>query len=134
MSRVRDKNPSPFPMDRGIDKILHADESRHVETGPAVDLSPAFSPLKNRLELLYYADPNLEEYLAQELAPLIDEAGLLMPNRFGAALRDGVEGLNAQAEDDPRSATDFRRAARIMGEQVTMRDLAQMYRSVVVKG
>ena len=131
MSRVRDKQ-SPFPMDRGIDKILRSGDET-VESGPSADLSPAFSPVKPRLEQLFAAR-NLDDYIASQLAPLIREAGLLMPNRFENALRGGMEDLEALAEDDPRNARILRRAARLMGDQVSLRDLLRMYRLALLKG
>jgi type III secretion protein X len=132
MSRVRDRY-SPFPMDSGIDRILRRDEGKEVETGPAADISPAFSPLKPRLEQLY-ALPNLEDYLAAMLAPLVNEPLLLLPNRFNNALRDAVESLDTLAEEDPRLARLLSRAARMMRDQVALRELVQMYRSALLKG
>jgi hypothetical protein len=132
MSRVRDRY-SPFPMDSGIDKILRRDEAKEVETGSAADISPAFSPVRPRLEQLY-ALPNLEDYLAAMLAPLINEPLLLLPHRFNNALNDAVEGLDAQAEQDPRLARILKRAARMMRDQAALRELVQMYRSALLKG
>ena len=124
---------TPFPMDRGIDKILRADDENNVETGPIADISPAFSPVKPRLEQLFAA-PNLEDYLAGELAPAAAEAGLLMPNRFNRALRDGADELQHEEEADPRNARILRAARRLMSDQVAQRDLVQMYRSALLKG
>jgi type III secretion protein X len=120
-------------MDSGIDRILRRDEGKEVETGPAADISPAFSPLKPRLEQLY-ALPNLEDYLAAMLAPLVNEPLLLLPNRFNNALRDAVESLDTLAEEDPRLARLLSRAARMMRDQVALRELVQMYRSALLKG
>ena len=117
----------------GIDKILRADDEKSVETGPAGDISPAFTPVKPRLEQLY-SMPNLDDYIANELAPLMAEAGLLMPNRFNRALRDGEDELKAAEEDDPRNARILRAARRLMADQATMRDLVTMYRSALLKG
>jgi len=130
MSRIR--STTPFPMDRGIEKILRSNDEV-VESGPIADLSPAFSPVKPRLEQLYPL-PNLEDYLAAELAPIINEAGLLLPGRFEKALRDAVDNLLAAEEEDPRSAHVFRRARKIMGEQAALRELVRMYRSALLKG
>jgi type III secretion protein X len=130
MGRVRN---TPFPMDRGIEKILRAEDDRNVETGPAGDVSPAFSPVKPRLEQLY-AMPNLDDYITSELAPLMTEAGLLMPNRFNRALRDGADELKGAEDADPRNARILRAARRLMGDQATMRDLVTMYRSALLKG
>jgi type III secretion protein X len=132
MSRIGDRN-SPFPMDRGIDKILRREESKEVDTGPAADISPAFSPVKPRLEQLY-ALPNLEDYLAAMLAPSINEPLLLLPQRFNNALQDAVEVLEEEADEDPRLARLLRRASRLMRDQVALRDLVQMYRSALLKG
>ncbi|HVZ45046.1 MAG TPA: hypothetical protein VHA82_14645 [Ramlibacter sp.] len=130
MSRIR--HQTPFPMDRGIDKILHADDLG-VDTGTSAELSPAFSPTKPRLEQLY-ALPNLEDYLASQLAPLVNEPAVLLRNRFEKALREGVESLLAAEEEDPRNAHLFRRARRLMGEQAQLRELVQMYCQALLKG
>lgn len=130
MSRVRN---TPFPMDRGIEKILRADDDKNVEIGPAGDISPAFSPVKPRLEQLY-AMPNLDDYIASELAPLMAEAGLLMPSRFNRALRDGADELKEAEDADPRNARILRAARRLMGDQASLRDLVTMYRSALLKG
>lgn len=123
---------SSFPMDRGIEKIVRS-AGAGVETGPAAEISPAFSPIRPRLELLY-AQPNLEDYMAGQLSPAINEAALLLPNRFNAALHGAMEGLREAAGTDPRNARVLTRAARLMSDQVALRDLAHMYRSALLKG
>jgi hypothetical protein len=123
---------TPFPMDRGIEKILRAEEER-VDTGPVGELTPAFSPVKPRLEQLF-SMPNLEDYIAAELAPSIVEASVLLPSKFERALNDAVEALLAAEEEDPRNAHAFRRARKLMGEQSTLRELVRMYRSALLKG
>jgi type III secretion protein X len=130
MSRVRD---TPFPMDHGIEKILHADEGRLVDTGPSAEISPAFSPTKPRLEQLF-ALPNLEDYLAAQLAPSINDPSLLLPHRFNNALRISLDSLYAASEEDPRNARILRRAMALMRDQVSLRELVQMYRSALLKG
>ncbi|MBC7599812.1 MAG: hypothetical protein H7238_12455 [Polaromonas sp.] len=130
--RVRPSSTTPFPMDSGIDKILRLNDEK-IDTGPVAEISPAFTPVKPRLEQLY-AQPNLEDYLTAELAPVMNEAGLLMPNRFNRALMDGQDELRAQEEADPRNARILRAARTLMGDQVALRELVQMYRSALLKG
>jgi type III secretion protein X len=129
MRRVRN---ATFSLDQGIEKIFHAEDEK-VDGGTVGDISPAFSPIKPRLEQLY-ALPNIEDYLMAQLAPLINEPALLKPTRFNNALRASLESLEAAAEEDPRNARILRRAARLMGDQVTLRDLVQMYRYALLKG
>lgn len=124
---------TPFPMDRGIEKILRANEDDKIECGPVADISPAFSPIRPRLEQLY-ALPNLEDYLSSQLAPLIGDPGLLLPSRFEKALQEGVASLLASEGEDPRNAHFFRRARRLMSEQAKLRELVQMYRRALLKG
>lgn len=127
---------TPFPMDRGIDKILHLIEDEKVDGADAGDISPAFSPVKPRLEQLY-ALPNLEDYIASQLSPTMHEAGLLMPNRFSRALRDGQEDLQEgedEEEQDPRRARILRAARRLLGDQVALRELVKMYQMALLKG
>ena len=124
---------TPFPMDHGIEKILRSHDEEIVDSGPVAELSPAFSPVKPRLEQLYPM-PNLEDYIAAELAPIMNEATLLLPGRFEKALSDAADSLMAAEEEDPRSSRIFRRARKLMSEQSALRELVRMYRSALLKG
>jgi hypothetical protein len=131
MTRVGD-SALPFPLDRAIEKIVRG-AHRKVDPGPAADLSPAESQSRPLLEQLF-ALPNLEDYLASELAPCIADPSLLLPGRFEQALREGLDALLAAEQEDPRNAHLFRRATRLMREQSELRDLVQMYRQALLKG
>lgn len=123
---------SPFPLEHGIDRVLHATEER-VEPGRNAEVSPAQSPLKPRLEQLY-ALPNLDDYMAAELSPKISDPSLLLPNRFNGALAQAVLTLRAAAAHDTRNERSLGRAARLLADQVALGDLVQMYRSALIKG
>jgi hypothetical protein len=131
-NRVRD-NGSVFPMDRGIDKILRRDDGPHVETGTAGDVAPPSSFDKPRLEQLY-ALPNLDDYLARELAPLVDDPGVLSPNRFNNALRAAIEVLGEDAQHDSRKARILRGALRTFKAQEELNELLEMFRRALLKG
>lgn len=124
-------NPSPA-LDRGIEKIVHAEEEK-VAPGSVADISPAFSRTRPRLEQLY-ALPNIEDYLMAQLAPFTGEPALLRPTRFNSVLRASLDALHAAAEEDPRNARILRRAAKLMSDQVALRELVQMYRYALLKG
>jgi type III secretion protein X len=132
-TRIHDKL-SPFPMDRGIEKISHRDEVRELDSGSSGAIMPADAALnKPRLDQLYAAT-SLGDYIASQLAPAIHDPSLLLPGRFNRAVQHAADVLNAAAEQDPRNARILQRAARILLDQASMRDLIKMYTDALLKG
>jgi hypothetical protein len=130
MSQTR-IGPGAFAFERGIDTIVHG-EDRPAPLPPG-EVSPAFSPLRPRLEQLYPL-PTYEDYLRAELAPLLTEAGLLLPYRFGQAISGARARLLAAAARDPRHARLLGRAVDVLDDQTENLALLQAYRMALMQG
>ena len=123
-----------FVIEKGIEKILRGPgEAGPAGLGAGTDIAPASSPARSRLEQLY-AQPNLEDYLAEELAWEVNEAALLQPGRFNAALAWLLEDLRAKAAKDPRNARILGKAARQLASQVSLGLQLREYRDALFKG
>jgi hypothetical protein len=123
--------PGAFTFDRGIDAIVHGED--RPDPLPPGEVGPAFSPLRPLLEQLY---PLLtyEDYLRAELAPLLSEAGLLLPYRFGQAISSARARLLAAAAREPRHARLLGRAADVLDDQKDNLALLQEYRMALMQG
>jgi hypothetical protein len=120
-----------FVFERGIDTIVHG-EDRPAPLPPG-EVSPAFSPLRPRLEQLYPL-PTYEDYLRTELAPLLAEAGLLLPYRFGQAISSARARLLAAAARNARHARLLGRAVEVLDDQTENLALLQGYRMALMQG
>jgi hypothetical protein len=120
-----------FAFERGIDTIVHG-EDRPAPLPPG-ELSPAFSPVRPRLEQLYPL-PTYEDYLHAEIAPLLAEAGLLLPYRFGQAISSARARLLAAAAREPRHARLLGRAVDVLDDQNDNLALLQQYRMALMQG
>lgn len=121
-------------MDRGITRVVR--HSQAVGTGPLPDFSnvvPAEIPTHSELDRLL-ALPNIDEFIDNALRPHIDSGEILSPVRFRDVLSTTLAGLRAAAEKKPRAARLLGRAARLLADEASLRDLLQMYRSAVVQG
>lgn len=126
--------PVPLRIDQGIEKILRAParpaEDRASLTGK---VSPAYTATRQRLDELY-AMPNLDDYLIEEMAPLVAEGNLLLPHRFVRELAEARERLRKARERQKRHARVFSRAIDVLSDQMDLRDLLQSYLSALYKG
>jgi type III secretion protein X len=122
---------SSLAFDRGIDRIVH---ERTPDALPeALNIAPSEMPQPAELDRLL-ALPNLDDYLQGTLHPQLDNKDLLQPARFRQALEGAREALRQAAEDDPENAKTLNRAARLLSEEADLRDLLQMYRSMLLQG
>jgi|RhiMethySRZTD1v2_1073278.scaffolds.fasta_scaffold00433_34 type III secretion protein X len=122
---------SPLAFDRGIDRVVH---ERTPDALPqALNMSPSEMPQPAELDRLL-ALPNLDDYLQQALHPELDNKELLQPARFRQALEGAREALRQAAEASPEDAKALNRAARLLSEEGDLRDLLQMYRSMLLQG
>lgn len=126
----------PF-FERGIDSITFKGRDSAQGMPRQYDLAPAELSKRPQLEVLLAA-PNLDSILVDATRPLIPDRELLKPHKFRQAL-DGVRSLLAakakQMEtSDPHTAKILVRAGRVLDEEVSLRDLLQMYRSVLYQG
>lgn len=122
---------SPLSFDRGIDRVVH---ERVPDALPeALNIAPSEMPQPAELDRLL-AMPNLDDFLQTALQPRLDNKDLLQPARFRQALEGAREALRQAAEGDPDSAKALNRAARLLSEEADLRDLLQMYRSMLLQG
>lgn len=135
--RVRRAPPPPPPpmrMDQGIEKILRSSVKRSDDRQAiSNNYSPAYTATRQRLDQLY-AMPNLDDYLVEEMAPLVAEGSLLLPHRFAQELGAARELLRHERERQKRHARVFSRAIDVLSDQMDLRDLLQTYLSALYKG
>ena len=122
---------SPLAFDRGIDRVVHERTPDALPEG--LNIAPSEMPQPAELDRLL-ALPNLDDYLQRALYPQLDNKDLLQPARFRQALEGAREALRQAAEDDPENAKTLNRAARLLSEEADLRDLLQMYRSMLLQG
>lgn len=125
--------PSPLPpIDVGIDRVVH-DRGAAPQTVPRTDVGPSELPASSQLDALL-ALPNIDEFIAAELQPRIESVDILSPARFRHVLDATLLGLRQAAEEDPRAARALGRAARLLADEASLRDLLLMYRAALMQG
>lgn len=121
-------------LDRGLTEILHSGPY----TGPALpsqrQLDPAESLAAQHLDALL-APRGLAAGLEAALTPQVDDRALLLPGAFRSALEAAraVIGQAASAAEGPQQKL-LQRAAKALDEDLSLRDLASMYRGVLHQG
>lgn len=129
--------PGTF-FERGIDSITFKGRKQSSD-GPSgqQQLAPAAQGQRPQIEQLLAAH-NMETYLDDAVRPRIDDRDLLMPHRFRKALDAALLETRHRAKElqtsDPQAAKVLNRAVRVMDEVIDLRDLFQMYRSVLYQG
>ena len=123
---------SPLTFDRGIDRVVHQQEpSTGLPQG--INIAPSDMPQPAELDRLL-AMPNLDDYLQGLFQPQLDNRELMQPGQFRTALDGAREMLRGAAENDPEGAKTLNRAARLLNDEADLRDLLQMYRSMLLQG
>lgn len=126
----------PF-FERGIDSITFKAGDIAQGLPEQRELSPADQAQRPQLDQLL-ALPNLEDFLEEAIRPDLGDRDLLMPARFRQALEGAIATIRQSAENaqssDPDAAKILNRASRLLNEEVGLRDLLQMYRSVLYQG
>jgi hypothetical protein len=126
--------PPPMRIDQGIEKILRAPLQRQEDRQAITNnYSPAYTATRQRLDQLY-AMPNLDDYLVEEMAPLVAEGSLLLPHRFAQELGAARELLRREQVRKQRHARVFSRAIEVLSDQMDLRDLLQTYLTALYKG
>jgi type III secretion protein X len=123
---------SPLTFDRGIDRVVH-ERDTPAALPQGLNIAPSEMPQPAELDRLL-AMPNMEDYLQGLFQPRLENKDLLQPGQFRATLESCREMLRQAAEADPASAKTLNRAARMLSEEADLRDLLQMYRSMLLQG
>jgi type III secretion protein X len=125
----------PFAFDRGIDRVTHESGDQPDLPGLPGDsrLAPSEMPQPAQLDRLL-AMPNLDDYMQSALHPELGNKDLLVPAQFRHALEAAGRMLRDTAQAQPDEARVLNRAARLLSEESDLRDLVQMYRSVLLQG
>jgi type III secretion protein X len=122
---------SPLTFDRGIDRVVHERDTPGLPSG--LNIAPSEMPQPAELDRLL-AMPNLDDYLQGLFQPQLDNKDLMQPGQFRNALDGAREMLRGAADTDPDSARTLNRAARLLSDEADLRDLLQMYRSMLLQG
>ncbi|MEO5671743.1 MAG: hypothetical protein ABIR26_13700 [Ramlibacter sp.] len=126
----------PF-FDRGIDSITFKGLDVAQGMPGQHELAPAEQGQRPQLERLLSAF-NLESFLDDAIRPAIEDRDVLMPHKFRRALDGALEAIRGKGRElsasDPQAAKVLERAGRVLEEEVSLRDLLQMFRSVLYQG
>lgn len=122
-----------FNFDRGIERIVAADELPPAALPSGQSLPPADLGVQAQLDQLL-AMPRLDDFLDAALRPDFSQRDILTPARFRQVLDGTATALKALADSEPHLARPLARAARQLQEEAGLRDLLQMYRSVLLQG
>ena len=123
-----------YRLDRGIDSISRSTRPE-VPLPDAAHLPPAAQLSRPELDRLLW-QPNLQDYLAEQLQPQIADRQLLTPQRFERALRAAVARLRDLAAREGHAGRNplLRKAAQALAEEANLRELLSMYRSTLFQG
>ena len=125
-----------FNFDRGIDRIIHNEQLDSPLPTSSHNLAPSDISSRPELDKLLSL-PNLHDYLADALKPDIENKAILSPQGFQQALEGALTALRSHAEQaapDSAEGKALNKAARVLGEEANLRDLLNMYRSVLYQG
>lgn len=126
----------PF-FDKGIDSITYKTSESLQGLPDPQELSPTDNVQRPLLEQLL-ALPGIDAFLDDLVKPDFDDRDLLLPTRFREVMDDAMASLKQAAQDrqssDPDAAKGLSRAIRLLNDEVSLRDLLQMYRSALYQG
>lgn len=127
----------PLVLDRGIVSITHAQpqSEQALPQGGGDALLPDRGVQSKMDQLL--RQPTIDGCLDAYLRPPLENRDLLRPAGSRAALQACRQQLSAAAQSHPQgspAARELARAARLLGEEHSLRDLAQTLRSALYQG
>lgn len=126
----------PF-FEKGIERITykHAQETEGLPD--LFDLAPAEAGRRQQLDELL-ALPTLDSLVDHTLHPTIPDRDLLRPQKFARVLRQLHDDFRRRAAElqpsDPAAAVVIQRAARLMTDEVGLRELLHDYRNALLQG
>lgn len=122
--------------DRGINSITYARDEAVSTMPERGNAPPPDVAVRAQLDALL-EKPSMDSRLDAALRPQMVNRDLLLPGRFREALSDCLNLLRQAAEKSPDSSDQSRmlnRSVRLLGEESSLRDLLQMYRSSLYQG
>ena len=136
---MTDMRISGLVFDRGIDSITYAQQDAQPTLPERGESAPPDVGARAQLSALLDR-PSIDDFLESSTRPQIANRDLLVPARFREALDNALQHLRDAAAQRPAGDggdDDLRilnRATRLLGEEVSLRDLVQMYRSALYQG
>lgn len=133
MSEVRINS---LVFDRGIESITHAHQQATARLPERSDASPPDVGVRGQLDSLLQK-PSMDDRLDAGLRPPVEHRDMLLPGRFKQALDGTIQNLRQEAQKYPDASNESRvlnRGGRLLGEEASLRDLVQMYRSTLYQG
>ncbi|QXL83610.1 hypothetical protein [Comamonas sp. NLF-1-9] len=127
--------------DRGIDRVTYARREDMPSLPQRQESAPADVAARPQVEALL-ALPTLDDSLESSIRPEMEHRELMTPTRF----RQGLEGIQvslreaaarlqgSESKHDAEQLRVLNRATRLLNEECQLRDLVQMYRSVLYQG
>jgi type III secretion protein X len=126
----------PF-FEHGIEGISYEGHGEVQGLPDQQQLTPADHAQRSQLETLL-APSNTDSFLAEKIRPELQDRDLLLPGRFRQAMDGALGKLGKTAQEqqaqDPDTAKLLNRAARVVQEEVSLRDLVQMYITALRQG
>lgn len=122
-------------LDRGLTQILRGPDAVPSSLPAQAQLDPAEALATQQLEALL-APRGLAAQLEAALSPAVGDRALLLPGAFRGALEAARAALAQAAQRSTDAATQklLQRALRALDEDLSLRDLASMYRNVLHQG
>jgi len=121
----------PYSFSYGIDSVVDAGPTP-VELPVRARLRPAEKLLAPQLDALL-ALPNIDDFIASQLAPYLKDVSILSPARFREVLAQTSFGLRFAAESRPHAARSLGGAAGLLADEIRMRELLQMYLTALLE-
>ena len=122
-----------YRLDRGIDSISRTSRSE-MPLPDATQMPPAGQTVRAELDQLI--SPSLDDYQAESLQPRVADRQLLIPHRFELTLRAAAGSLRRMSQDpaERSAAAVLRKAAGLLTEEASLRELLGAYRSALYQG
>ncbi|WP_142848249.1 hypothetical protein [Telmatospirillum sp. J64-1] len=128
-----DFNIKGFSFDRGIDRIISAQDQPENRLPSEGRLAPSDSRAIPRLDQILHTE-TVGGALLRDLAPKLSQNDMLMPDRFHRALGEALDMINQQAGAHPEHDSLFKEAASVLREEQELRELLDLYRNALFKG
>lgn len=140
---MTDMRISGLVFDRGIDSITYAQQGGQPTLPERGESAPPDVGARAQLSAMF-DQPSIGDFLDASTRPQIANRDLLVPARFREQLDNALQQLRdlaaqRQPGDGAAGGSDeelriLNRATRLLGEEVGLRDLVQMYRSALYQG